>query len=286
MVQTWHVAELCDTPIVIKARLVPTGTCMGRHINTASPRYNSDNIRGRLTCLSHHSVASLPCPPGRCIQPTIPANLRCEGNPFDSPIKVIASSVPTTTSILELNNLTFSPPQTFCSNNGRNSKTSSTGRCEVLLAPPIHQSALACVSCPHVFKDPLTCVDRVKRTSTRYKVAWTIPPELKDKMTWAFWGVGGRWRRTALPVRWQVRTSAEPAKRWERFACDPEEGLSSETGLSVEEADGSIIGHCISHRRRPSERSMKATNTSSDLTTKGSMRRGSWKRSTLRQAYS
>ncbi|KAF8556790.1 hypothetical protein OG21DRAFT_1602089 [Imleria badia] len=43
----------------------------------------------------------------------------------------------------------------------------------------------------------------------------------------------------------------------------------------------SAVTRSTSHRRRPSVRSVKTTNAASGLTTKGTMRRGSWKRSIL-----
>ena len=46
----------------------------------------------------------------------------------------------------------------------------------------------------------------------------------------------------------------------------------------------SAVTRSNSSRRRPSLRSVKATNADSDLTTKGTMRRGSWKRSILENA--
>ncbi|KAG8215206.1 hypothetical protein J3R82DRAFT_8745 [Butyriboletus roseoflavus] len=42
-----------------------------------------------------------------------------------------------------------------------------------------------------------------------------------------------------------------------------------------------MVTRSTSHRRRPSVRSVKATNTALDFTTKGTMRRGSWKRSII-----
>ena len=318
---------------MIKARLVLTETSMGRHVyNTTSPRYNSDNIRRRLTRLSHHSVASLPSSPGRCIQPTMPTNLRYEASPFDSPIKVVASSAPTATSITrtqqpdvlatadllleqlkELENLCSTVEERVQRKrqalkeleylmSGSNTADGSPRSPACPANTPI-SSRLRLVS-PRLrglfdLRGPgrvnldaiQSCLDYSPETQGQEKLSTQEDPGHSEE--WLDDDEEGllspfddkyalrqspREVEKVLPAiphegTGEVSESKIPRKVYVRRQVSASRKL---TGRSL-----GTVARSTSHRRRPSVRSTKATNTTSDLTTKGTMRRGSWKRSIM-----
>ncbi|KAG9311100.1 hypothetical protein JVU11DRAFT_9009 [Chiua virens] len=87
------------------------------------------------------------------------------------------------------------------------------------------------------------------------KVGKTLPALPREK--------GGEVLESKIPRKLYVRRQVSTTKRF--------------TGRPA----SSAVIRSTSHRRRPSVRSSKATSASTDLTAKGTMRRGSWKRSII-----
>ena len=303
----------------------------GRVCDTTSLRYNSENIRrGRLTCLDHRSVASLPrSTPAPSAMPT---ELRCEANPFESPIKAIASYAPTTTpgtrtqqpdvlatadllleQLKELENLCStveervqrkrqalkeleylilgpnsaegSPRSPVCP---ANTPISSRLR----LVPPRLRGLFDLRGPGQANLDAIqSCLDYSPETQTEDDISTREDPGHSDE-----W-VDDEEVALLSPFDDKYALRQSPRKAEKILPAIPREAASEVLESKIPRkvyvrrqvsASKRLTGRppsaatrSASHRRRPSVRGVKATKAASDLATKGTMRRGSWKRSIL-----
>ena len=264
-------------------------------------------------------------------QPTMPTERRCEVNPFESPIKAIASSAPTTTSdtrtqepdvlatadllleqLKELENLCSTVEERVQRKRqalkeleylilGPNSAEGSP-RSPVCPANTPIRSRLGLVS-PRLrglfdLRGPgqanidaiQSCLDYSPEAQTEDDISTREDPGHSEE-----W-VDDDEEALLSPFDDKYALPQSPRKTEKKLPAIPREAIEVleskiprkvyvrrqvSTSRRLTGRPPSAATRSTSHRRRSSVRSVKATNVASDLATKGTMRRGSWKRSIL-----